>query len=82
MPSGRESVGGGVRTQNYRGGTDISREEKRAGRVRGFQEGGGGRVTQGDPLSPTIFNLVVDVVVQHWFMLAVEEAESRGGAGG
>ena len=23
-------------------------------------------VTQGDPLSPTIFNVVVDAVVQHW----------------
>ena len=23
-------------------------------------------VTQGEPLSPTIFNAVVDVVIQHW----------------
>ena len=35
-------------------------------------------VTQGYPLSPTIFNVVVDVVVRHWVTLAVEEAEKRG----
>ena len=35
-------------------------------------------VTQGDPLSPTIFNVVVDAVVRHWVTLAVEEAETRG----
>ena len=23
-------------------------------------------VTQGDPLSPTIFNVVVDAVIRHW----------------
>ena len=28
-------------------------------------------VTQGDPLSPTIFNLVVDAVVRHWVTLSV-----------
>ena len=39
-------------------------------------------VTQGYPLSPTIFNVVVDAVVRHWFTLAVEEAETRGGGGG
>ena len=38
-------------------------------------------VTQGDPLSPTIFNVVVDAVVCHWVMLAVEEAEMRGDRG-
>ena len=38
-------------------------------------------VTQGDPLSPTIFNVVVDVVVRHWVTLAVEEAEKMGGRG-
>ena len=31
-------------------------------------------VTQGDPLSPTIFNVVVNAVVCHWFTLAVEDA--------
>ena len=34
-------------------------------------------VTQGDPISPTIFNVVVDTVVRHWEFL-VEEQE-RGG---
>ena len=38
-------------------------------------------MTQGDPLSPTIFNVVVDAVVRHWLILAVEEAETRGGCG-
>ena len=38
-------------------------------------------MTQGDPLSPTIFNVVVDAVVRHWVMLAVEEAETRGERG-
>ena len=38
-------------------------------------------VTQGDPLSPTIFNVVVDAVVRHWVTLAVEEAETRGERG-
>ena len=27
---------------------------------------GGGGVTQDDPLSPTIFNVVVDAFVRHW----------------
>ena len=34
-------------------------------------------VTQGDPLSPTIFNLVVDAVVRHWLQIATQEAEIR-----
>ena len=34
-------------------------------------------VTQGDPLSPTIFNVVVDAVVLHWVTLEVEEADKR-----
>ena len=32
-------------------------------------------VTQGDPLSPTIFNMVVDSVIGHWVFLVT------GGAG-
>ena len=39
-------------------------------------------VTQGDPLLPTIFNVVVDGVVRHWVTMALEEAENRGGEGG
>ena len=35
-------------------------------------------VTQGDPLSPTIFNVVVDAMVRHRVTLAVKEAETRG----
>ena len=31
-------------------------------------------VTQGDPLSPTIFNVVVDAVVRHWVMGVLEES--------
>ena len=38
-------------------------------------------MTEGDPLSPTIFNVVVDAVVRHWVTLEVKEAETRGGAG-
>ena len=38
-------------------------------------------VTQGDPLSPTIFNVVVDAVVRHWIQLATHEAERRGERG-
>ena len=38
-------------------------------------------MTQGDPLSPTFFNVVVDAVVCHWVTLAVEEAEKRGKEG-
>ena len=36
-------------------------------------------VTQGDPLSPTIFNMVVDVLIHHWVTLvAGEEAGPDG----
>ena len=38
-------------------------------------------MTQGDPLSPTIFNVVVDAVVRHWVTLAMAEAEKRGERG-
>ena len=42
---------------------------------------GGRGVTQGNPLSPTIFTVVVDAVVRHWVTLAVTEAETRGERG-
>ena len=38
-------------------------------------------MTQGNPLSPTIFNLVVDAVVRHWVTLTVTEAETKGERG-
>ena len=38
-------------------------------------------MTQGDPLPPTIFNVVVDVLFCHWVTLSVEEAEKRGERG-
>ena len=38
-------------------------------------------VTQGNPLSPTIFNVVVDAVVRHWVTLEIEDAEKRGERG-
>ena len=36
----------------------------------GFKGAGG--VTQGNPLSPTIFNVVVYAVVLHWVTFSVE----------
>ena len=33
-------------------------------------------MTQGDPLSPTIFNVVVDAVVRHWVTMTLAEADS------
>ena len=38
-------------------------------------------VTQGDPLSPIIFNVVVDGVVRHWVTGFIAESEARGGLG-
>ena len=38
----------------------------RAGGYYGVAFKGDRGVMQGDPLSPTIFNVVVDAVVQHW----------------
>ena len=42
--------------------------------------GGERGMTQGDPLSPTIFNLVVDAV-WHWVNGVKEEAKARGETG-
>ena len=41
----------------------------RAGSYYGKGFKGGRGVTQGDPLSPTIFNVVVDAVVRHWLTI-------------
>ena len=38
-------------------------------------------VTKGYPLSPTIFNVVVDAVVRHWVTMALAGAEKRGERG-
>ena len=40
---------------------------------------GGIGVTQGNPLSPTIFNVAVDTVVGHWATGVIVDAEERGG---
>ena len=49
----------------------------RAGGYFGTRFNGEWGVTQGDPLSPTIFKVVVDAVVLHWVTLAVEESETQ-----
>ena len=36
---------------------------------------------QGDPLPPTIFNVVLDAFVRHWVNGIVEEEEARGETG-
>ena len=38
-------------------------------------------MTQGDLISPTIFNVVVDAVARHWMKVMVEGAEERGERG-
>ena len=40
--------------------------------------GGDRGVTQGDPLSPTIFNVVVDAVVRHCINGIVEASGAKG----
>ena len=34
-------------------------------------------MTQGEPLSPTIFNVVVDAVVRHWVKMVLDEVDKR-----
>ena len=38
-------------------------------------------VTQGDPLSPTIFNVVVDAVIRHWVKVVTPTEAVMGGLG-
>ena len=52
---------------------------ERAGGYYGSTFTGARGVTQGDPLSPMIFNVVVDAVMRHWVSVMVEGAEERGG---
>ena len=51
----------------------------KAGGYYGLEFQGSRGVTQGDPLSPTMFNVVVDAVVRHWVAVMVECAEERSG---
>ena len=50
---------------------------EKAGGYYGSAFKGSRGVTQVDPLSPTIFNFVVDAVVQHWVTVMVNSAEGR-----
>ena len=50
----------------------------RAGGYYGTDFGGERGVMQGNPLPPTIFNMIVDAVVRHWVNGVMEEAEARG----
>ena len=52
-----------------------------AGRYYGTTFRGYRGATQGDPLSPTIFNVVVDAVIRNWVHGVVEKAEARGETG-
>ena len=38
-------------------------------------------MTQGDPLPPTVFNVVVDEVVWHWVIVVVDSMKYQGGHG-
>ena len=53
----------------------------RAGGYYGEVFKGARGVTQGDPLSPTIFNVVVDAVVRHWIEGLVTETVEKGETG-
>ena len=53
----------------------------RAGGYYGTYSKGGRGVTQVNPLSPTIFNVVVDAVVYHWVTGVITDAEEQGELG-
>ena len=53
----------------------------RAGGYYGTAFQGTSGVTQGDLLSPTIFSVVVDVVVRNWVTVVIAGAEERGERG-
>ena len=54
----------------------------RAGGYYGAAFKGTRGVTQGDPLSPTIFNVVVDAVFRHWLEVLKTAKEEKGATGG
>ena len=58
---------------------DILELAENGGEYYGAAFKGAQGVTQVDPLSPTIFNVVVDSVVRHWVSVMVESAEEQGG---
>ena len=53
----------------------------RAGSYYGTAFKGERGMTQGDPLSPTISNVVVDAVVRHWVTGVIVDAEEQGELG-
>ena len=53
----------------------------RAGGYYGKAFKGARGVTQGDPLSPTIFNVIVDAVVRHWLEGLQNATEEKGATG-
>ena len=53
----------------------------RAGRCYGTAFWGERWVMQGNSLSPTIFNVVVDAVVRHWATGVITDSEARGELG-
>ena len=53
----------------------------RAGGYYGEAFKGARGVTQGDPISPTIFNVVVDAFVRHWIDGLVAETAEKGETG-
>ena len=53
----------------------------RAGGDYGAASKGARGVTQGDPLSPTIFNVVVDAVLRQWIEGLITETEEKGETG-
>ena len=54
----------------------------RAGGYYGTAFGGERGVTQGDPPSPTLFNVVVDAVVRHWLDGLRNDNDERKAEGG
>ena len=60
------------------------------GRIKNVAESGGYcglmfkvycSVTQGYPLSPIIFNMVIDFIIQHWVMVVAATVEGAEGLG-